>query len=412
MNGHKPWVCCRVLTDFSELQNMEAAWRKLFRDAAYATPFASWEWAQAWWRNFGASSSYRSPHLRLMVIAVYAQQACEEELIGLAPCYYPDSPENLGKPRVLRLLGDLGERGDSLTEERVALLKRGREAEAVAALLSYLSRISAPGKWDAFCLRFPFSSFDMSGAGRFWHPSHTGKLLQKQTITTEILELPLCWDVYRRGLSKSMRDNLAYYPRLLSRKGYDWTIRTVTEPAEMPEAIDHLLDLHKMRAESLRGIPHANHLASPTNRACLRRCLLDLAAEKMARILLLEVAGKPIGALSLLESAGIQTVYYTGFDPAFYDFSPLTILSAEAIQSAIRRGVVRVNFLAGTSRWNARWGAVSQPFMHQVQGLKMHPKSAWTVARHLITQDDTRPSAGEPSQIDSWRRFLRTGLET
>ena len=396
MNCHSHAVCCRVFTDASALPMLEADWRRLFREAAYSTPFTSWEWAHAWWRNFGSDAPSDSPSACLLVIAVYAQHAQGEELIGLAPCYYVNSPDGVGKPRVLRLFGDLGEAGDSLTEERVVLLKQGREAEVIAALLSYLGRTSAPGRWDAFCLRFPFPALDTPGVQQFWRPSHSQRLLQKHLITTEILELPTSWDAYRHSLSKSMRDNIAYYPRLLNRKGHEWTIRTVTDPAEMPEAIDRLMELHRLRAESSRGIPHANHLTAPTSRVCLHQCLPALAKNDMARILLLEVDGRAVGALSLLEYAGMQTVYYTGFDPTFYDFSPLTILSAEAIRSAILRGLSRVNFLSGTSRWNARWGATSEPFIHQVQGLKMHPRSVWSVAMHLMTRNGSGKLGTEP----------------
>jgi CelD/BcsL family acetyltransferase involved in cellulose biosynthesis len=390
MKSHGPSVRCRVLTDDSALLSLEAEWRQLFREAAYATPFASWDWAHAWWQNFGEANPHHPEAVSLMILAVYAHRAERDELIGLAPCYYQNAPARTGRPRILRLFGDRGEVGDSLTEERVVLLKRGREQEATGAILSYLNQISAPGKWDAFSLRFPYSARSALEAQTGRHPYLAQRLQQQQTISTEMLELPRCWEAYRSSLSKSMRDNIAYYPRLLSRKGYAWRIRSVIRPAEMPEAIDHLMELHRMRAESTRGIPHANHLVTLAHQACVRQCLSALAADNMARILLLEVGSKVIGAMSLLENAGMQTVYYTGFDPAFYDFSPLTILNAEAIRSAIERGVCRVNFLAGTSRWNARWGATTQPLMHQAHGLKMHPRSAWRVALHLLSRDTPR----------------------
>jgi lipid II:glycine glycyltransferase (peptidoglycan interpeptide bridge formation enzyme) len=54
---------------------------------------------------------------------------------------------------------------------------------------------------------------------------------------------------------------------------------------------------------------------------------------------------------------GCVSVYYSGYDDRYYRYSPLTIITAHRIRSAIERGVRRFDFPPGETSWKSRWGA-------------------------------------------------------
>ncbi len=49
--------------------------------------------------------------------------------------------------------------------------------------------------------------------------------------------------------------------------------------------------------------------------------------------------------------------YYSGFDPVWYDFSPLTILSKTIIEKAINDKLAGIEYLFTPAQWKRRWGA-------------------------------------------------------
>jgi hypothetical protein len=357
---------CRDLVQESELWNIEGAWRELFAYSSYPTPFASWEWAMQWWRHFSVCSTLYAP--RLLTLAVHAT---DDELIGIAPFYYSADREAPLRLQDLRLLGDLGGREEALTEEPILLLRRGREREALNAILCHLRRHSLGGNWDYVNLRVvewdaeqvPFENLTAT------------PLQRRQTIPLQTLALPPSWEELHGSFRKSMRDNLAYYPRLLRRRGHTSVVHFARKPEEVARAIAIVVDLHHRRAASTRGIPHTNHLVGVAQQRFLAEVLPLLAGRGMASVLLLKIDGEIVAAQSVLESAGMLTVYYSGFDPRWYDYSPLTLLCAEAIRDAIRRGLSMINFLPVVADYKSRWGVKPGRDLHELVYLQPRPLS-------------------------------------
>ena len=158
-----------------------------------------------------------------------------------------------------------------------------------------------------------------------------------------------------------MRDNVAYYPRKLSRERGSWCIREVRSPAEIGAATDTLIDLHRMRSAAGVGVPHYNHIATDGQAEFLRRWFRRAAERDEIAILMLEVDGQVVAAQAFLESRGCVAVYYSGFDERVYRYSPLTVIIAEAIRLAIERGASRVEFPPTITPWKSRWGDAGAP---------------------------------------------------
>ncbi len=74
------------------------------------------------------------------------------------------------------------------------------------------------------------------------------------------------------------------------------------------------------------------------------------------RLATLTVADQVIGAQAFLEAPGALWAYYSGFDPDWHRYSPLTIITTHVLRDAIDRGVSRLNFSPGEAPWKTRWG--------------------------------------------------------
>ena len=360
---------CVEHTTEADFAALEPLWRKLFGQCSYPTPFASWEWSSAWWEQMRGLSVFERQTLRLLILTVHAPDGA---VIGLAP-FYCNAPSALRLDlRYLRLFG-AASGAESATEEPIILLRPGSEDRVIAAILRHFKQPAAFQKWDYLTLRWPDSA--LSFAPPAVAPQNVCDPEPQPTDGNEVVFLPGSWEAYQRGLSKSMRDNLAYYPRLLTRRGFDWRIRVAREPEEIAAAADILVELHHRRAESDRGTPHTNHLPEMRHRRLLNCALPRLAAQNMAAVFLLEVNGEVIAALCALENADTLTVYYTGYDTLWYGFSPITILTAEAIRCAIANGRRAVNFLPTPALWKTRWGAVTQQPYQEMRCLRLRPLS-------------------------------------
>jgi CelD/BcsL family acetyltransferase involved in cellulose biosynthesis len=164
------------------------------------------------------------------------------------------------------------------------------------------------------------------------------------------------WGRFKDRLSKSMRDNLAYYPRKLTREVGDWRVLIARTPEEIAPAVEALIALHRRRGRSQMGIPHLDHIAGAVEASFMRTWMLRMAQRRQATIVMLEIRGEVVAAQAFLEAPGCVSVYYSGYDERWYRYSPLTIITAEMIKNAAERDVGRMDFPPGEIAWKSRWG--------------------------------------------------------
>ena len=177
-----------------------------------------------------------------------------------------------------------------------------------------------------------------------------------------LLTVPLSvgWDAYRASLTKSMRDNIAYYPRRLAREIGSYRVRIARTPAEIEPATSALIALHRARARSSTGIAHRDHITTENQASFLRAWFGRAATRGNVAIFLLEVNDTVIAAQAFVETPGRLAVYYSGFDDTYARYSPLTILTADAIRWAFSRNLGRLDFPPEVTAWKSRWNAREQ----------------------------------------------------
>lgn len=70
---------------------------------------------------------------------------------------------------------------------------------------------------------------------------------------------------------------------------------------------------------------------------------------------LLRVDGQAVAARLVLRSNGAVFFSISGFDPAWWDYGPLTLLDAESLRAAIGRGDTHANLSIGPDTSKLRW---------------------------------------------------------
>jgi CelD/BcsL family acetyltransferase involved in cellulose biosynthesis len=361
----------RQIESMEGFRALEEAWRELYETSDCSSVFSSWEWISGWYAHFVPTLSRRGTGAVPVVLAVYDAW---ERLVGVLPfVQVPTRCAWIGERRLIQV-GLMTY--DGLEPEEPTLLCRP-ESQAVVwrAIQRHLTARRLPGgRWNHFTMYalHPGAVVSANGISR----AHSSRWLQSHFVTGSLtVPLPPTWDAFRSRLSKSMRDNLAYYPRRLTRHGLPWRVRILESRADVLEALPILVALHKRRAQSTRGVPHLDHLPTARHRDFLRRCLPDLAAQGLVFLAVLEVDGVAIAAQVFLQSAGVVTFYYSGFEPDWHDFSPVTILGEAVIRRAIGQKMSKINFLPEDKLWKSRWQARYDTPKEFLVGFSPHPIS-------------------------------------
>jgi hypothetical protein len=346
---------CLSITTERAFYQLESAWRELCARAEDASPFRSWDFAVEWFQHFvlgrvgGATGRFE------VVIA----QDRQGRLIGAVPMF-EECALGSSYGSVLQPFGR-GQSFETMTDEPLSLLRRGCEREAARAISEHVARRLTTSEWDfAVVPDVPHEGATGRRALVWSRPFESVELIRPASGAM-VVALPRSWAAFTAGVSKSMRDNIAYYPRRLSREIGDWTIRTARTPAAVAVATEQLIDLHRRRSQSGTGVAHRNHISGPTEAAFLRGWFARAAARGEISIVNIEVGGKVIAAQAFMEMPDRVSVYYSGYDDRYYRYSPLTIITAHRIRVAIEQGVRRFEFPAGPTSWKSRWGAEDGP---------------------------------------------------
>ena len=310
------------LRDFAELSARYAAdWQRIAALSADATIFQTPEWTTTCWKHFG-----RGRRLRAFVFHE------GESVVGVAICFLPASFTPL---RPLRFVGE----GVSDYLDLIAL--PGFEQSVAEA---FGQRLRGGGGWDA-------ADFAQS------RPASLARQIPGVTILTgeacPYLPLPDDWEMFRRSLSKKLRQNLGYYERALGKQG-EIQFRTATEDT-LSSDLSTFFALHQERWRR-RWMP--GMFASSAMQHFHEDAAPALLRAGMLRLHTLSLNGQICAALYCFQKGAICYYYLGGFAAGWTRYSVGTILTAYAIRHAIERdNATEFDFLRGNEGYKYKWGA-------------------------------------------------------
>lgn len=335
------------------------------------------------------------------LVRVFVVHNEAQERIGIIPFYLRNRIRDWGLPcpsREWRLVGNTDPDYESLTEEPVFLASAGEEQRVRDTLLRYLCH-EVRGQWDY--IKIGLDDGASEGAEPLLSLPPFLRLRTHKRLGPALRPLPADWATLRKQVSRSMRDNLAYYPRLLERHGHPFTLHFRRTPGEVTAGLDTVIRLHRHRAQSVQfHTKHFSHIPEERHRAFLHDCLPQLAAQRQAFLIELVADDQPIASQIFLEYEGTLVFYYSGYENAWQAYSPLLIIARTALEDAIQRGVPQANFLRAPALWKSRWGA--EPLENQQQ-LRLYRTTPLALVRSTATlairqQDWLKQQKKQPRQ--------------
>jgi CelD/BcsL family acetyltransferase involved in cellulose biosynthesis len=360
------------------LQSIAREWDELASACIPQTPFLTRRWNALWWthlrRRTAASNDRFFHHI--------VRDDCGR-LIAVAPLMLTKSP-GIGLPlaRIIQFLGA----DASLTEVRGLICRERDEERVVVALMRHF--LATPGTWDIIRwtgLRTPASRFE---------PMVEGCQIQdRPPLPDYLLDMPADWDAMMARVSTKMRTNLRRREKILARDGFSHHMRVVTDPAALEPAISTFLRLHAARSAVEDMIHHPNRFGQDPERGFVTAVLHAWARENELRLFELQIGDVTVASRVGFMSGDDLFLYYAGYDPAWRQYSVMTILMAEILRWAIRQGIPRVNLSTGNDQSKTRWNPAEILFH---QGVQIAPTARGRLG-HRILERAERALRGTPA---------------
>jgi CelD/BcsL family acetyltransferase involved in cellulose biosynthesis len=303
---------CEPIPSF---EGAQAEWNELAERSG--SIFATWEFATAWWRHFGAGSE-----------------------LALLRCTRSDGPfailplcrSRRGPLSLLRFIGYgpgdmLGPVCDPADREAAATGLRDGLAEGVAA------------PWHVLLAeRLPVGALG---------PALGGKELQREA-SPELEIAGRSWEEYRSSWSRNMKEKLRRNTRKLE-KQHELSFRLCEDPDRLEDDLDTLIRLHRARWGEGEGAFQREVVVAFHHdfaAAALRRGWL--------RLWTMEVDGQPAAAWYGYRFGGTESFYQSGRDPGFDRFSIGFLMLMRTVQAAFEDGLDRYAFLRGDEPYKDR----------------------------------------------------------
>jgi CelD/BcsL family acetyltransferase involved in cellulose biosynthesis len=321
-----------VLSGPDCMEIIRPEWQELARNSPSSTPFQTWEWQSAWFRNYRRT---KRPYL----LAIREGN----DLIGLMPMTLA-----MGTWRTIRAMGS------GKSDYLHPLARAGYEGSVAAELANHLLEA---GKIDLIDLHQVRESQPLA--------EHAAAKIKIEQATCLLLDLPATYDEYLATVSKSLRYDVRRLEKALFKEGRA-TVEQVTED-QIGMGLDILFEQHKRRW-SKRWQPGAfTGRAQGFHHDWARQAI----KEGWLWLSILRLDGNPIGAIYAMRFGTTCYYYQAGFDPSHGSISPGTLLVAATIKRAIDEGLEHFDFLRGDEPYKRRW----KP-QHELKNYRLlHPKN-------------------------------------
>ena len=144
-----------------------------------------------------------------------------------------------------------------------------------------------------------------------------------------------------------------------------WGNSTITIARSVDDLLPALEESFRLHDLRWSGRPDGSEFTTPIGRAFNRAAVAAMGDAGLARILLLELDGKPIAFQYYFLFEGGMYVHRLAFDPALARFSPGQVAILAAIEAGAEEGARHVEFLGGNERYKLELADRTAP-LHQV----------------------------------------------
>jgi len=370
---HETWDDVRYLSE---------KWNDLLANSAGNTIFLTWEWMDAWWKNYGLQRP-------LFVLSAWEGA----ELKGIAP-FYLDKLARWGRNwKCLKLIGDGSRDSDYLD----CIVRNGRENEIVGEFVRFLE--SQRNRWD--CLEFhgtPENSPCLKAL--MAHVREKAWRFSSEPIPCATLALPGDWNQYLKLLKPrfrtQVRSTMNYYDEKIGA-----TPVQCEASADIERWLPILFDLHTRRWQSkdmpgVFGETAKQNFYRDMSKAALGKGWLAFHR--------LDWGERPLAMQYGFRYDNRFFLLQEGYDPEFAALRPGMALRGSLMRHWIESGLAEYDFLAGSSAYKFEWGGQLK------QSVRLTLSPAWPAAwvsfgeAQAIEKSKEAIRAALPESILAWRK--------
>ncbi|MEZ5079021.1 MAG: GNAT family N-acetyltransferase [Solirubrobacterales bacterium] len=299
---------------FTDLESRRELWQRLARRSRNV--FATWEWAQVWWRHFGGGTE-----------PAFAE--CRRpggEPFAILPLH----TVRRGPLRILRLLGHgpadvLGPVCDP--------------ADAAAAAAALRGALGRPGSASLLVGERLSGGAVAAGLG--------GRLLLSEA-NPRLTVGGRSWEDFVSSRSRNLREKLRRSERRAGRE-HRVEYRLCESPEELEPDLDTLFRLHRARWGA------GTSFGAPANVAFHRDLAAAFLATGRLRLWTMTLDGEPAACWYGFRFERIEAYYQAGRDPAYDRLSVGFLMLARTLQAAFEDGLESYAFLRGDEPYKERF---------------------------------------------------------
>jgi CelD/BcsL family acetyltransferase involved in cellulose biosynthesis len=263
--------------------------------------FSTWEWAESWWRHFGAGRR----------LALTACRDARGETVAILPLY-------LWRTRPLRVVRLVGH---AMGNQLGPVCAPADRAEAAVALREALRELR--------CDLFLGEKLPPADA---WADRLGGRVLRRDPSPRLRLDVA-SWEDYLARCSANFRQQLGRKERKLERE-HDVRFRLAADPERLPEDLDTLFALHTRRWEE-----GSSTFLTGARREFQREFALRAFERGWLRLWFLEADGRPVAVWCGFRFGGVDSYYQAGRDLDWDSHSVGLLLVAHSIRESIADGI-------------------------------------------------------------------------
>jgi hypothetical protein len=336
------------------LNELLPRWEKLQQNHS-ANPFSNPKMVKKWWELIARQEGSATDSLDILALE---DPEALRAVFALTTTRVGTTHTNL---RRLRTLGAIP--GSNWWEMSPFIIEAGFEPQAIETLISTLQE-----------QRDNYHGMDLERVAITEPWKKSMAQVDLKTVRTEeplfLLPLPANYEQLKKDIKESLKQKGKNPKNTLEaiRRGEKYVNKTsptrfelVTEPDQIPEALDQLFNLHIQRSQMREVEPHPNHFP-PHAQLFIRNLASDLAAEGdfiVARLMIDNVAA----AARILLPAGDHLFFSSsGFDQRFAEYRVMSNLTIRCLQWAIENDRFKiVNLSSGTDKSKTIWQPTEQP---------------------------------------------------
>ncbi len=327
------------------LESARERWTELAQ--ASESPFATYEWGEAWWRTFGGD---RDP-------LVLGCRRADGRLVAMLPLYVV----RRGPLRVARFIGH------GLADELGPVCEPDERPAALAAL----RRAADDGVLPA----------DLVVAERIVGDDGAEHAFDGTRLNVEanpaVATAGLTWEGFLASSSRNFREQVRRRERALARDRRV-VYRLTDDPERLDDDLSTLFGLHERRwgrdgSGALAGRAAEFH----------RRFAREALRRGWLRLWTLEVDDVAVAAWYGMRYAGREWYYQSGRDPAWDRSSIGFVLLAHTLRAAMEDGVSEYRLLRGDESYKSRFATHDHPLVTSVAGASAIGRAAAAAVRAL-----------------------------